>query len=250
MKQNLPIFLSGLFVGILLLLFFGNSLPFGLSPFNQATITVTGTAKQNLDNTEASFYVTVRRRADDTKSATEATNQAMDDLLSKLDAFGIAKSDIQTESINTYETYVPEGKAEILIYPPRPPETPTKKVWEATQSLSIKLTDVARANDLTAILQSIDSLELSGPNFTIDQDKAEADLLAEAVKDAKAQAENMVKAGGQRLGKISSISDLGNYPMPYRAEVSMTKDMATSAPQLEPGSTEQSRQVQVTFFIR
>jgi uncharacterized protein YggE len=246
-------YLLGIVTGILFFIFFGGNLPYPISPFNQPTITTSGRAEGTGDNTEASFYLTIRNQAGDNQAASELTNTEMAKLTSALKDFGIKSESMQTESINTYETYsYKQGADQILIYPPRDRDR-GEKVWEASQSLSLKLNDLSRLDELTAKIQSYDRVELSGPNFTLDETKLETEILAQAVADARAKAEAMVQANGQKLGKISSISDFGAYPRPYYGgSEAMTKDLAisVSAPTLEPGATELVREVQVTFFIR
>jgi len=95
--------------------------------------------------------------------------------------------------------------------------------------------------------------DLNGPNFAIDNEDSLKDSARKlAIDEAKLKAKNLAKDLGIRLGKITSFSENGNYPVPMYAKT-MTSDTAVgaSAPaQLPVGENIISSDVTITYEIK
>lgn len=260
-KQNFAtiLFAFVLLVGLIAITRFTNLKPHwgSLEMRPTATITVSGTAKKEQVNQIANFTAGVESIEASKEAAMNKTNEAMNKLIAKVKEFGIKAEDIQTEQVNVYQEteYVSSGDAQTMIYPPQPDTRAQKGQWRANNSVSIKLREVDKAEQLLAILNENGTNYVYGPNFTIDDAETAGDeLLSQAVANAKTKAESIANANNQRVGKIISLTESGSsYPI-YSAYDSvmpmaggMTKSVSNA--ELEPGSSSASKTVTVTFEL-
>lgn len=222
-------------------------LPFH-SPY---TVTVTGTAQQDVANQVATFNASVTATNPNKQTAIDSVNTKMDALIKSIKDFGIADSDIKTQNVSVYQMPtslpVPQG-AQTLIYPV-PPQQTGNGDWQASNSITITLRDVSKASGLTDILNKSGATNVYGPNLTTDNTSAqEADLLAKAMANAKSKADSIAKAGGQSVGRIVTMQESdGGYPVPLYA----TKGLgAGSSAPIQPGTSTLSKTVTVTFELR
>lgn len=193
----------------------------------RATITVTGQAREQVKNQVARFQVSVSQTNKDKATAVEAVNNEMAKIIKAVKEFGIEEKDITTQNVSVVEIDRP-------------------KQWQASNSLEIILRDVNQTSALTDLLQGFSLAQMSGPSLSVDDtNTAEADLLTQAVDDARQRAEKVAVASGRKLGKVITVAEAGGvYPV-YRMEA----DLKASAP-VEPGSTEMSRTVTVVFELK
>lgn len=206
------------------------------------TITVTGTAHSQEANQVASFYAGANAVNSDKQKAVDEVNAKVQDVLTKLEQFGIAKEDIQTQNLSVYQDQ--EQYTEGGVVRSRP------GMWRATNSLNIKLQDIAKASDLVALLTASGLTDISGPNYSLDDTtEAQTALLTKAVDDARDKADMIAKEQGKQVYKVLSIvegtgSAGGPFPMFDRA-----MGGGGGVP-TEPGSTTVSSTVTVTFEMR
>lgn len=226
-----------------------------------STVTVTGTAKKDQANQIASFTAGVESIEPSKEAALGKVNEAMNQLIAKVKDFGIKAEDIETTQANVYQDteYINQvegstGTGVTTMMYPQPPQ-PSKAVkgdWRATNLVTIKLREVSRADGLLSILNNSGANNVSGPNFNLEDAQASSDqLLTEAVANARFKAEQIATANSQKIGKIISVSENGYYggyetAMPMMA-LSRTKDVAVA--NLEPGSSQTSKSVVVTFEL-
>lgn len=239
----------GVALALLLIFAAGRFLPFGsinwgrVSLLPAATITVTGSSQKDIKSQVADFTASVTFYNDDKQKAINEVNTKVEKLIANLKAFGIDGSDIKTQTVSVSE----QPDVEIMIYPPR--IQPGK--WMVSNTIEIKLRNVDKASALTDLLSQSGATNVYGPNFSLDiEDKSnEADLLKEAVNDAKSKAEVVAKASGSRLGKVISVNESGvNYPIPlYEKAVGVGGD--TSSP-IEPGTQTSYKSVTVVFELK
>ena len=212
-----------------------------LTPWSRprAMITVTGEARQQIDNQVAHFNVSVSQTDKDKQTAVEAVNTEMDKIIKAVKAFGIEAKDLTTQNVSVYETAEPE----ILIYPPRPRSG--EKQWQASNSLEIVLREVDKASVLTDLLQSFALAQVSGPSFSVDDtNAAEVDLLTQAVETARKKAERIAQVSGRKLGKVLTVSE-GGVSQPW-----LIREMAVTNAPVEPGSSPTAKTVTVVFELK
>src|SRR3989338_6144941 len=95
--------------------------------------------------------------------------------------------------------------------PPRPGKSVISG-YEASESITVK---VRNTDDVGTIMQGLGTIgvsNLSGPNFSIDdEDALKAEARKKAIDDAREKAKILAKDLGVRLGRISSFSEGGGY---------------------------------------
>jgi uncharacterized protein YggE len=214
-------------------------------PVQPAMITVSGQAEIDSLPQIAHFSASVSEFAEDKDTAVNQVNTVMAQLIAAVKDFGIAEEDIQTQQVSVYE--VSDAGPEIMIYPPRP----GRNGWQASNSIEITLRDIDQASAIADLLQGSGATGVSGPNFTMeDTDDLDAQLLEEAVADAREKAEVIARASGRRLGKVITVSESGASVPYFRGmESSVAMDMAAPTP-IEPGSQTVYKTVTVLFELR
>ncbi len=118
----------------------------------------------------------------------------------------------------------------------------------------MKIRAVDTANDIRTGLANIGIANISGPNFSIDdQDTLNAEARAKAIDDAKSKAQLLAHQLGVRLYRITSFSENGSgYPMMYAAKDMMAGSTPTAAPapELPKGENKITSNVTITYEIR
>lgn len=201
------------------------------------SITVIGTAKQDTLNQVARFDVGVSKRNQSKETAVAEVNAEIAKLVDAIKGFGIAPADIQTSNMSINQNDDP--------YSGRPTE------WYVNNSVSIKLRDIDRSKELADVLAASGATNFYGPNFSIDDTEGlESQLFEAAIMDARTKAQNMAQASGRELGEVLQVTEGGAgtpvYPMMANREMGGGGGGAV----VEPGSSQVSQSVTVTFSLR
>lgn len=128
--------------------------------------------------------------------------------------------------------------------------------YTITQSVTVKVRDLAKAGPVLGGLPEFGVNQVSGPNFEIGDEERET-LLAEAREQAFAKArekaEAMAKGNGVRIRRVVTFSESGG-PTPYffKEALGARADAPVSlpVPTIEPGSQDVTVSVSVTYEIR
>jgi len=210
-----------------------------------ATITVTGEAKKDELPQIARFSASVTVTNADKQTAINEVNSSMEKIIKSVKDFGIDTQDIQTQQVSVYQT---KDNIEIMIYPPRPS---AKDVWQASNSISITLRDIAKASDLADLLAASGATNVSGPNYSLDDTtQAQADLLAKAIANAREKAGKIAAASRRKLGEVITVSEgSSGYPGPLFAGGGMMAEKSVPTP-VEPGTETVYKSVTVTFELK
>jgi hypothetical protein len=222
------------------------------------TIAVTGHGEVSAVPDVAEIDFTIREDAKTVKDAEDMVTQVEGKTLALLNTDNVAEKDIKTESVSFNPKYSFQYSGDVVCGAITCPPRPTNEVitgYEAYESISVK---VRNTDDTGEIIQGLGTLgitELSGPNFTIDNEdtlKTEARRLA--INDAKDKAKVLAKDLGIRLGKITSFNDNSSYPpVPmYATNGVMGKSASVaSAPAVLPtGENTITSDVTITYEIR
>ncbi len=227
---------------------FGN---IGSSDYPTKTITVEGTGKAatipDIATVDFSVTETAATVTEAQGRATEKTNAA----LAAVKKLGIDDKDVKTVAYNVYPQY-----ANTPCYGGICPNTNKITGYQVSQSVEVKVRDTAKAGDVLQALGTLEVQGISGPNFMVDDDKDQkSEARAEAIKNARAKAEELAKELGVHLGKVVSYNENGGaYPLYYegaygKGGMAMDAQVAP-APSLPTGQAETSVTVSVTFEIR
>jgi uncharacterized protein YggE len=200
------------------------------------TVTADGTASGTPDT--AIVQLGVHTRAESANEALDLANQKATDLLAALDFGGVEKEDITTTNVFVYPQYGNDGR-QITGY-------------EAGNTVSVKIRDIENAGTIIDATAGVvgDEIVLEGVSFTIDDTGPLREAArADALTNAKAQAEQLASASGLSLGDVVSIVE-GSVPeIPiFRAETAAADAAGGSVP-LEPGQQELNLAVTVVYEL-
>lgn len=178
-------------------------------------ITVTGEATSEQKSQIASYNAGVNEISDNKDQAIASVNQKVAAIIESAKAFGIKAEDIKTQNINVYQM-------QEQYYDETGRQKQRAGQWQVNNSIEVKLRDVDRAGALADVLAKAGANQLYGPNFQLDDTReAAAELLSEAIDDARTKAEKMAAGSGRTLGKVISVTEGGaaGVPIPvYRME--------------------------------
>ncbi|HEU0246458.1 MAG TPA: SIMPL domain-containing protein [Gaiellaceae bacterium] len=136
----------------------------------------------------------------------------------------------------------------VSVYPYTRAEDGTVEGYSASNSVSA-VGDVNDAASLIDAAAEAGANQISGPGLSSSNaDALYRQALADAMGDARARAEALVKAAGRSLGPITTIVESGGAaPVPYAERAAL--DQTASMP-IVPGQQETIANVSVTFSLR
>jgi uncharacterized protein YggE len=168
------------------------------------TINVTGNAQVVLAPDIAYITVGVHSEA---KSATEAVagnNSQTQAVIDAIKGQGVDAKDIQTTNFSVYqqEKFTPTGES-------------LGTFFMTDNSVYVTMRDITKIGNILDASISAGANSIYGISFDVqDKEAALANGRDQAMADAKAQAEALVKAAGATLGDVQSISYYSNSPSP------------------------------------
>ena len=183
----------------------------------------------------------VETRAARAADALAANNEKAKALIDTLKSKGVDEKDIQTSQLSIYPTFDPNGNQRITGY-------------QVNNSVTAILHDLANAGALidAAADAAGDAIRVNSMGFSIDDDGAlKAAARSEAVRAARAQAEQLAEAAGVKLGRLRSVSEIsgGGGPIPYPLANAGAADGAKMSAPIEAGTQELQLQVDAVFDI-
>jgi len=183
------------------------------------------------------------------KTAAEKINKALEYLKTQ----GIQEKDIKTTSYNVNPKY--EWKQGICNQNFCDGGKNVLTGYEVSQNIDVKVRDTSKAGEILAGIGSIGISNVSGLQFTVDDDEAlKNEARAKAIKNAKDKAEAVAKSLGIKIVKVSSFYEEIDQPMPYdgygRGGDMMEAKVASVAPEIPTGENKIISTVSVTFEIK
>lgn len=164
------------------------------------TLTMRGEGDATVVPDQAAYDVTVKVVRDDLETALGSASTTLDRILGRLEALGIAKSDVETTGLQTSPVY-----ERVRGVPPR------LTGYRVTQSVTVLVKRLGRAGK--AISTTVDA---GGDAVTVgdiqlrvgDPEAGLAKARAEAVKAATAKATQYAEATGQTLGDVETLVEV------------------------------------------
>ena len=132
---------------------------FDITNRDQREINVLGTGTETISNQIAEFTITFTTENSDKSKSESLNNDKVKKFLESIRQFGIEEKHIMTSQINSYQ------KQESDI---NPPYRSRLTDWVYTQSITVKVVDVAKVNDFVALVGKNETSNIWGPNFTTD----------------------------------------------------------------------------------
>lgn len=181
----------------------------------QITVTGEGVVASAPDMASVSLGVTTQ--AETAAAALAQNNAAMQAVMDRLAAAGIAPRDLQTSTLQLNPNWVQDEGM----------QTPAIRGYTASNMLTARVRDLAILGSVLDAAVTDGANTLNGLSFEQSNPRpAQSEARKLAIADAMAKANEMVTAAGASLGKIVSISESGGYaqPMPM---VKAAMDAAT-----------------------
>ena len=200
-------------------------------------LSVTETVKARPDLAEVSAGVTTQ--APTAVAAMQANAKAMDAVIQRIKALGIAAEDIQTTGINLGAQYDYDQATQRQVF----------RGYQASNRVSVILRDVDRTGPVLDALVAAGATDIGGPSFSIDDDSAPRAQARKAAFDkAQAQATEYARWAGYRGVRLLSVSEAVNpgRPMPYEARGVVAQAVSKDTV-VEPGLVGTVVTVTVTF---
>jgi uncharacterized protein YggE len=211
---------------------------------NPTAITVVGEGEINVLPDSATITATIRDSGPTVVYAQGAIDVKAKNLTAALDKMGIDSKDIRSLSYSTRPKY--ELKATQCETAPCQNKYELSG-YEAVQTVQIKAHKVELAGEIVTQLGILGINEISGPNFTVDDnEKPKSEARIAAIKNSQSKAEAIAKALSVKLGKVIKFEEDNNiskYPIYF------AKSATSKAANLSPGEDIIKAKVIVTYSL-
>lgn len=203
-----------------------------------STLAVQGSGTVRTVPDRLTVVLGVEHRAASARAAMEDNARATRALLDALAGQGVAERDVQTSQLSVSPTYDETGRR--------------VTGYLVAHRVTVDLSDMARAGAVidAASAAAGDAIRVDSVGFSV-KDSAEltASARAEAVRGARARAEQLASAAGVTLGRVRSITEIGSGvpPTPWPMAKGGSADFA--APPIQPGTEELTVSVAVVYDI-
>ena len=160
-------------------------------------------------------------------AAMQQNAKAMDAVIAKIKALGVAADDIQTAGINLYAQYDYDQASRKQVF----------RGYQASNTVNVTLRQVDKAGQVLDALVAAGATDINGPNFAIDDDSVpKAQARKAAMEKARAQALDYAKMAGYANIRLLEVSEavIVSRPMPMMMKAQASDAVATSTP-VEPG---------------
>ena len=229
----------------------------GLQNQNQVTVSGEGKVYAKPDVALISLGVTTTGKtvADVTKSNTDKMNA----VIAAVKALKVDDKDIQTTNYNLTPNY-----ENTTIYTPVPMMYPissggsviTKPVlkgYSLEQDVQVKIRDFTKIGDILSQATASGANLVGDLQFTIDNpEQFHEQARAEAIKQAKSNAQNLANESGVNLGKLINVYE-GYNPGPIMYNSMKTTGLAApeaaSVPTIQPGQQEIDVTINLTYQV-
>ena len=210
---------------------------------SQPIIVVTGSGDTDVQPDRAVLSLGAVAQEKDAASAQKKVSEVIQKSLDALEAMGIKKEKIRTQSITLrpiYHQSAPNGtlsRRKIVGY-------------EASNTLQITLDDLTQIGPAidAGVAAGADNIE--GVDFSVQDDTAATqEALKRATTQATAKAQAIADALGVHLGQAVEVNEGGvQRIMPMMAMTTMSAEVGESTP-VQPGQIKISAQVTITYKI-
>ncbi len=169
--------------------------------------------------------------------------EQMTKVLAALKSAGVQPRDIATSSVSLQPQYRYENN-----------QPPVITGYQASNNVSIRFRDVARAGKILDTLVAQGANQINGPNLSLDQPDAALDeARADAVARARARAELYAKAAGLSVSRILSISENAEQagePRPPIAYMARAQAAPKADTEIAAGEADVTVTVAVRFLLK
>ena len=181
--------------------------------------------------------VTTQARTAVEAMRTNAT--AMNSVIDRIKALGIAERDIQTTGISLGAMYDYNQQTQRQVF----------RGYQASNRVSVKLRDIDRTGEVLDSLVAAGATDLSGPDWSIDDDTAaRAQARRQAMETARAQALEYARGAGYSDIRLLEVSETiaPQPPMPFMRQI-RAEAADAGGTRAQPGMVQAGVTVRVTY---
>jgi uncharacterized protein YggE len=224
----------------------------------QRMITVSGSAERKITPDQAHINVNISGLDGKLENAKAQHDKKLKDVIAIAKSAGIDAAQIKTQNSSIQPQYTYDNNKRQF------------KGYQVQTSLDIL---VKKVDDLGGVIEKLSSAKLESAagnewqgllnvNYTLaDPDKIRDEMLADAIKNARAKADRMAAAADAKIGRVVNIAEGGvpsfNFPLPpvpmmaramsMKAGAAMENDAAMAPP---PGEQQVNANVTVSFELK
>ena len=213
------------------------------APAAVRTLNVNGTGQAFLVPDIAYIYLGVHTEKPTAAQAVNENNAQTQTMIKALTDFGIDAKDIRTTNFSIW----PQDK-----YDPQTGLPTGQKTYSVDNTVYVTVRDLAKLGDLLDTVVAAGANTVNSIQFDVaDKEEALKQARADAVKDAKIQAEQLAKDAGVTLGDVQSISFYDSQPYPVSEGKGGGGVAAAAAPvPIQPGQLTFTVTVSVAYAIK
>ncbi len=248
------VFIAILFVGMKTVNEVKKSSYIGRDSISQNVITVSGEGEAFAKPDTATFSFTVEKEAKVVADAQNQSDETIKKTLEFLNKSGVEEKDTKTTSYQIYPNYEYSNPVICNQWGCPPQKSPVISGYKVSQTIEVKVRDIGKAGELLSGIGEIGVTNLSGLNFSIDdEDALQAKARKEAIDKAEKKAKELSKQLGVKIVRVMNFSESGSYPPIFYAKVAgefggMGGD--SQAVSVAPGETRVVSNVTITYEIR
>jgi uncharacterized protein YggE len=217
------------------------------------TITVQGAGQATLPPDVARVSFSVENTSATVADAQAATTKQANAALDYVKGQGVADKDVKTLSYNISPQYSYPNPCPRGALCPTYSGTPRITGYQVSETIQVTMRDLSAVGTLLGGLGKLGVQNVNGPAFALDNPTAGSDAArADAIDNAKTQADLLAKQLGVHLGKIVNFSESsGGYAYPiYAMSAGATDLKATPTPSVPSGENTYNASVSITYEIR
>ncbi len=214
-----------------------------------ATITVQGEGEVNARPDIGEFSFSVMAEGVDAAEAQQKSAESMNAVLGFLREAGVEDKDVKTSNYYLNPKYRYEAVSCTAMY--CPPSNPVIDGYEVSQTVTVKVRDLAKSGELISGVGSKGATNISGLSFTIDDEtELKAQAREAAIANARENAQKLADDLDVRLVRMTGYwEDLsGYYPMYEKSYGGVAMDAA--APQMPVGENQIRSVINITYEVR
>jgi len=216
----------------------------GMADKTERMITVSGYGKSTAQNDIAVTTIGYSNTDKNVAVAQAKNKEVMDKVTADLTKLGIEDKDLQTNySIYPEYDYTQDRGQEL-------------KGYKVTHSVTVKIRDLSKINDVLGLAGTYGANEVSGLSFTIDDETTLKDIARQrAIDDAKAKAGYLAQSLGVKIVSVVSYNEYESSNNVYYSKyLNMAEGGGLSADSASPstvsgGTQDMVMNVSVTYEI-
>jgi uncharacterized protein len=216
----------------------------GISEETRNVVTISGEGKivavPDIGKVQVGLITTKKTVAE----AQKENSTKMNEIIKEIKGLGVADKDIKTVAYTIYPEYDWIDGQQIF------------KDYQISQTIEVKIRDTEKISAILDKAGTLGANNVGSLTFEVDNvEKIQQQARLEAITDAKTKAEELAKAMGVKLGKITAFYEDNYNPVPYYdyavKESAGVGGMvsAAPAPSISTGESEITSNVSITFEL-